>query len=188
MQRAATLLLVLGLLAVGISARVQAQIIDPNIGFCTAPASASACQGQPETNPTASGGAGGMWAFGSYDTSNPWYLVSAIPNGTYTSGTAPTLTSSSFDSESATPPSFPTTGSSTPENLIPSSANDIYLYLGSDNDDWRCPRHPRPPVCGDAVPEPASLIMMSSGLILLAGMLRRRLFALCVHVNNPSGQ
>jgi len=244
MKRTATLLLVLGLLAVGISASAQAQIIDPNVGFCTPPASAAACQGQPETDPTASGGAIGMWAFGSNDSSGQWYLILAIPDGTYTSSTAPILTTTSFNSGSATSPSF------LPNFTSSSCRNHIYPYLGSDLGDLSCPpgshrphhggppnnpmnttnmfgpleqdafagipsyfelaytfttpdisgntvyaftggtalpaetfiaaitncRRPKPkqePVC-DPVPEPTSLILMSSGLMLLAGVLRRR--------------
>ena len=130
MRRTATFLLILGL-ALGICASVQARMIEPNIGFCTPPASATACSGQPETNQISSSAAIGMWVFGSNSTSGPWYLILAIPDGTYTNSTAPALTSSSFNSDRATSPSFLTTGSSNPGNFNSSNcSNDIYSYLG----------------------------------------------------------
>jgi hypothetical protein len=114
------------------TAAARAQIIDPNIGFCTPPASATACSGQPDTNPIASGGAIGMWSFGEHTSSDPWYLILAIPVGTYTTSTAPQLTSSSFNSGDPTAPSFLTTGSSSPSNFNSGSIpTDIYSYLGS---------------------------------------------------------
>lgn len=192
MRRTTTLLSVLGLLAIGIS-EVQARIIEPNIGFCTPPASTIACSGS-ETNQTSSAGAIGMWAAGPNSTTSAWYLISAIPNGTDTTSTAGTLTTSSFDSVSEASPSFPNTGSSTLANFTSSGwPDDVDSYLGSDDDDdWSNPHrshrhhrrhHQNPPGC-DAVPEPASVIMMGSGLMLLAGVLRRRLSAPCFCVAN----
>ena len=132
MKGIARLLLIQGLLAVGVTAAARAQIIDPNIGFCAPPSSATACSGQPDTNPIASGGAIGMWSFGEHTSSDPWYLILAIPVGTYTSSTAPQLTSSSFNSGDPTSPSFLTTGSSTPSNFNSGSIpTDIYSYLGA---------------------------------------------------------
>ena len=192
MRHTTALLAVLGLLAIGTS-EVQARIIDPNIGFCTSPASASACTGQPETNQTSSGRAIGMWPSGPNNTTSAWYLFSAIPNATDTTSIAGTLTGAKFDSESERSPSFLTTGSSTAGNFASSGwPEDVDWYLGWDDDDRYCQRKPHrrhhrnPPGC-DAVPEPASLLMMSSGLMLLGGVFRRRLFPFCFHVNNRPG-
>jgi hypothetical protein len=175
MRSAPTLLLVLGLLAMGIS-KVHARMIEPNIGFCNPPASTTDCSGQGEANRT-SGGAMGTWDSGSNDTSGPWYLMAAIPDANYTYGTAATLDSPGFDSRSATSPSSLTTSSSTREGFT----SDLRSPIPTDIlDDW-CkrprfhePHHPRQPDC-DPVPEPGSLIMLSSGFMLLAGAIRRRL-------------
>ena len=132
MRSIATLLLIQGIVIFGLTTSVRAQLIDPNIGFCTPPASAAACAGQTETNPIASGSAIGMWAFGANTSGGAWYLIMSVPNGTYTSGTAPQLTSLSFNSGDATSPSFITSGSSAPSSFSASSnPNDIYSYLGS---------------------------------------------------------
>lgn len=192
MRRTTTLLSVLGLLAIGTS-EVQARIIEPNVGFCTPPASATACSGQPETDQTSSAGAAGMWASGPNGTTSAWYLISAIPNATDTTSTAGTFPNSSFESESEASPSSPNTGSGTPANSTYSGwPDDADSYLGWDDDDRSCPRKPprrhhhNPPGC-DAVPEPASVVMMTSGLILLAGVLRRRLSAPGFRVANLPG-
>lgn len=64
---------------------------DPNIGFCAAPASASACQGQPDTNPI-SGTSFGMWSFGNNASTDFWNLLVAVPQTAVASITAPTIT------------------------------------------------------------------------------------------------
>lgn len=92
MKRVSTLVVLL-LLA---SICAFGQIIDPNIGFCDPTASASACQGQPDTNPITSGATFGMWSFGSNDAISPWYLFLAVPEATAGSASAPTITSGSF--------------------------------------------------------------------------------------------
>jgi hypothetical protein len=86
---------VLGLLMLAFSVSAFGQIIDPNVGICAPPASATACQGQPDTNPI-SGTSFGMWSFGANNSGTPWYLLVAVPQTTFATITAPTITSSSF--------------------------------------------------------------------------------------------
>ena len=86
---------VLGALILAFSVSAFGQLIDPNLGFCNAPSSASACSGQPDTNPITSS-TFGMWSFGSNDASSPWYMLVAVPQTSQTSIAAPTITSSVF--------------------------------------------------------------------------------------------
>jgi PEP-CTERM motif-containing protein len=71
-------------------------------------------------------------SFGGDDTNQPWYLILAVPNGTYNGGgSAPQITSVSFTGGGS--PTFKTTASSTPPNFTASSTpNDIYSYLGAN--------------------------------------------------------
>lgn len=99
MKRVSTLVVLL-LLA---SICAFGQIIDPNLGFCSPPASAAACSGQPHTNPVTSGSTFAMWSFGgaNQEAISPWYLFLAVPEATAGSASAPTITSASFTSISA---------------------------------------------------------------------------------------
>lgn len=87
---------VLGLLMLAFSVSAFGQVIDPNVGFCNPPATASACQGQTETNPITSGTSFGMWSFGGNDSTATWYLLVAVPQTSQMSITAPTITGTGF--------------------------------------------------------------------------------------------
>jgi hypothetical protein len=102
--------LVLGLLMFAFSVSAFGQIIDPNVGFCAPPASATACQGQPDTNPI-SGTSFGMWSFGSNNSSTPWYLLVAVPQATFaTIASPPAITGTGFTLSFTTQKEFlPTT-------------------------------------------------------------------------------
>lgn len=86
------LLVVLSLSAFG-QVPLDPNLPDPNVGFCPVPATATACQGQPDTNPISSSTSFGMWIFGNNDASGTLFLLLAIPEPPTAS--TPTITSSS---------------------------------------------------------------------------------------------
>jgi len=115
MKRLASL--VIGLLLVLSVAAFGDTIIDPNVGFCAPPATATACSGQPETDPLGATSFG-MWSHGANDANTPWYLLVAIPEDP--SATAPTITSASF--------TLTLLGSKT---FLPTTTGDIYALVSS---------------------------------------------------------
>lgn len=113
---------VLGLLMLAFSASAFGQIIDPNVGFCAPPASATACQGQPDTNPI-SGTSFGMWSFGANDSGTPWYLLVAVPQASFsTIASPPTITSGSF-----------TLSYTSQAEFLSSTSGDIYKLFSQTN-------------------------------------------------------
>lgn len=102
-------------LAMVLCAAAFGQVIDPNVGFCDPVASATGCQGQPDTNPITSSTTFGMWSFGANNSNTPWYLLVAVPQVSQTAITAPTITSSSF-----------TLSFTTSAFFTPSSTGSIY--------------------------------------------------------------
>lgn len=83
---------VAALFCIGVS-QTKAEIIDPNVGFCNAPAS-SACGADP--NIVTSTTSFGMWSFGSNNSNVPWYLLVAVPEASSGAATHPAIISTSF--------------------------------------------------------------------------------------------
>ena len=95
------------------------QIVDPNIAFCTVPAS-SACGGDP--NQVTSQTQFGMFPIGGNSPTGNWFLLISVPEPP--AATAPSITSTSFTS-------ITQVGSKT---LLPSPPNpvqDIYSLVSS---------------------------------------------------------
>lgn len=86
--------LVLALLVLSCFGCVSAfgQVIDPNVGFCTAGLQCGG--GDPNTIPNQK--SFGMYSFGSNDANTPWYLLVSVPEFTGVSASQPTITSTSF--------------------------------------------------------------------------------------------
>ena len=196
MSRSATRLFVLGLVAMGINASVHAQIIEPNIGFCAPPASASKCStswsffaagsSAPE-NFTFSSGPNDIYSnLGSpvgklsYPPSHHRGSPNNSMNATNTFspleqaafGGIPSDLQLQVDTSTTGHKNGDTADSFTRSTL--SAAETFIADLAAECDRYKHRHKRRHEPDSGPVPEPASLVMLSSGLVLLAGVLRRR--------------